>query len=222
MQGNLHKSFGSPSGGLFVSPLGQSVMTNDILEQITEDYLRELGYFTQHNIPYRPTEDYKGGTHSDIDVIAVHPLKKLNDPERVIVVSCKSWQEGVDLKTIINRLENDPAKRMREGLVMDVFREIANKKWSDALINEVYKRTNQKSFIFYITAIFFKGDKKAFQDYGGFKNNLTDCTMRLVDLEEMFSFLWSNLTKTPTHSESSRLLQVMKAAKLEVSKIIKS
>ena len=29
---------------------------------------------------------------SDIDVLAIHPL--LEGPEKVIAVSCKSWQEG--------------------------------------------------------------------------------------------------------------------------------
>ena len=66
-------------------------MTNDILEQIVDDYFRDLGYFTQHNVPYRP-DDFKS-MHSDIDVIAINPRKK--GLERVVVISCKSWQSGI-------------------------------------------------------------------------------------------------------------------------------
>ena len=33
-------------------------MKEDVLEQIVDDYLQHLGYFTQHNIRFRPRKDH--------------------------------------------------------------------------------------------------------------------------------------------------------------------
>ncbi len=58
------------------------------------------GYFTMHNVKFKPRKDHpdwirdKDAVASDIDVLAINPL--LNGPDRVIVVSCKSWQAGFD------------------------------------------------------------------------------------------------------------------------------
>src|SRR6056297_891690 len=69
--------------------------TEDILEQLTDDYLQFRGYFTQHNIKYRPRSDqdnFEGrqdSNHSDIDVLGFN--RQLEGPEQVWAVSCKSW-----------------------------------------------------------------------------------------------------------------------------------
>ena len=72
----------------------------DILEQIVEGYLIHKGYFVQHNIKFRPSQgsprlrySKKDSNHSDIDVIGYHP--KIEDERKVMVVSCKSWQERI-------------------------------------------------------------------------------------------------------------------------------
>ena len=68
-------------------------MKEDILEQLTDDYLQVKGYFTQHNVKFRPDashadfETKKDSNHSDIDVLGFNP--KLSGPERVLAVSCK-------------------------------------------------------------------------------------------------------------------------------------
>ncbi len=73
----------------------------DILEQIVEEYLLHMGYFVRHNLKFRPQKGDRGfnsrqhSNHSDIDVIGIHPLK--TGIERVVVVSCKSWQQGFNL-----------------------------------------------------------------------------------------------------------------------------
>lgn len=51
-------------------------MKEDVLEQIVDDYLQHLGYFTQPNIRFRPRKDHPDfqsrpdSVFSDIDVVA--------------------------------------------------------------------------------------------------------------------------------------------------------
>lgn len=50
-------------------------MKEDILEQMVDEYLQHKGYFTRHNIKFRPAGDHaeydtrQDAVHSDIDVI---------------------------------------------------------------------------------------------------------------------------------------------------------
>lgn len=70
-------------------------MKEDILEQLVDDHLQSDGYFTRHNIKFRPRPDHpefiksQDSNHSDIDVVGFNPLKY--GCRRVIAVSCKSW-----------------------------------------------------------------------------------------------------------------------------------
>lgn len=84
-------------------------MKEDVLEQVVDDYLMHKGYFTRHNLRFRPASDHiefdrrADAVHSDIDVVGIHPT--LEGPERVLAVSCKAWQAGFD-----------PAAKVREIL----------------------------------------------------------------------------------------------------------
>jgi hypothetical protein len=72
----------------------------DVLEQVVDDYLQSLGFLTRGNVRYRPSAahpDYvaqKDSGWGDIDVIGYSPTRYGAD--RVWVVSCKSWQVGLD------------------------------------------------------------------------------------------------------------------------------
>ncbi len=54
-------------------------MKEDILEQLVDDYLKFNGYFTAHNVKFRPSEEHPNYSQrddcvaSDIDVIGFHP-----------------------------------------------------------------------------------------------------------------------------------------------------
>lgn len=84
-------------------------MKEDILEQITADYLNLCGYFTLTNIKYRPEKtdhDWncrKDSVYSDIDVVGFNPHMK--PPRRVVAVSCKSWQAGFSPQWEIEAIE---------------------------------------------------------------------------------------------------------------------
>ena len=52
-------------------------MKEDILEQLVDEYLMHKGYFTMHNVKFKPRSDHpdyireKDAVASDIDVLAI-------------------------------------------------------------------------------------------------------------------------------------------------------
>lgn len=86
-------------------------MKEDVLEQIVDDYLKFSGYFTTHNVGFRPRKDHpdyvskQDSVHSDVDVVGLHPRK--TGVEHVVVVSCKAWQGGFDASAKLAELRGD-------------------------------------------------------------------------------------------------------------------
>lgn len=185
-------------------------MYNDVLEQITEDYLKQLGYFTLHNVPYKLSS---GGVASDIDVIAIHPTK--TDISKVIVVSCKSFQHGIHLKETLS-LTNTPDKKVRGSNTRKRYKELVDKEWSESLRKEVERLTGQKEFIFYLSATkyIYKELENDFLNHKLFKENLKGCEIRLISLEEMVLRIQEQVTKTTTPAKSTvgRLIQLICAS----------
>jgi hypothetical protein len=178
-------------------------MINDVLEQITEDYFRFKGYFTQHNVKYRPSiKDPAYNVHSDVDMVAVHPKKKGID--RVCVVSCKSWHGGMQIERTLREIKQN------KGKVRRTFREISMPVWSKALQAQIKKFTGSKNFVFYLVITKFKGNKDDWENFLFFKNNLKGCKIKLIDMETIVKEVWGTTSIiTPAHSELSRLLQMI-------------
>src|SRR6266851_4204870 len=111
-------------------------MKEDILEQLVDDYLKSCGFFTIHNVKFQPDKNSADflqkddSVPSDIDVLGFHPMRQGAD--RTWVVSCKSWQAGFDPKRRIELIEMN--KRISGRFAWQSFRELAKKKWADALI----------------------------------------------------------------------------------------
>ena len=86
-------------------------MKEDVLEQIVDDYLKFSGYFTTHNVGFRPRADHpdyvrnQDSVYSDVDVVGYHPAK--DGVARVIAVSCKAWQAGFDASAKLAELRNE-------------------------------------------------------------------------------------------------------------------
>lgn len=193
-------------------------MTNDILEQVAEDYFRSQGYFTQHNVPYQP--ELKGSQYavgSDIDILAVNPTEQ--DKAQVVAVSCKSWQNGVNIPKILEALDKNPNKIIAGKECWKSFRELARKEWAKALRKEVHRLTGRNVFTFCLAVIRFTGggDPQAWERAPLFKKNLPGCDIWLLDLRKMVNKLYGKLDTTPAHSELSRLLQLVKAGGGEIS-----
>ncbi len=190
-------------------------MKEDILEQITADYLNLKGYFVLTNTKYRPSTsdpEWSGkrdGVYSDIDVIGFHPRKL--PPHKVIAVSCKSWQEGFWAEFELNAIAIGKIVSGRER--WKTFRELASPKWGRAFRNKIYELTRQTKFEHWIVCTKF-GDPSKEGDWvhnPTFHKNLTPY-LRIVSLEDIFRETIEGTTTTPANSELGRLIQLLKVA----------
>src|SRR4051794_34758931 len=74
-------------------------MTEDVLEQVVDDWLRRQSYFTRTNVRFGPKlgdSGYSSKDHnqqSDLDVLAIRPTAPAG-PRRVFAIACKAMQQG--------------------------------------------------------------------------------------------------------------------------------
>jgi hypothetical protein len=176
-------------------------MKEDILEQLVDDYLKFNGLFTVHNVKFQPAvtaPDYvkkDDCVASDIDVIGFHPMYE--GANRVLAVSCKSWQAGFDPREKIAAIEGDKIVSGRQA--WRAFRELVKKKWADGLIAEIERLTGSCQFT-YVTAVTkLRGDPAIWQNHQPFRANLRGNPIRILTLQEMLSDLYGK-TKTTVAS----------------------
>lgn len=125
-------------------------MTEDVLEQIVDDWLRRGGYFTRTNVRFGPVvgdAGYSSRAHnqrSDLDVLAV----KLTETgaTRVLAVSCRAMQAGSSPNRWLaaadaNRVYNGKDARKH-------FRELWDPVWAAALRKRVYELTGSHHFTY--------------------------------------------------------------------------
>ena len=196
-------------------------MKEDILEQITADYLNMLGYFTLTNVKYRPSKDepdwdgHKDGVHSDIDVVGYNPLE--HPPSRVIAVNCKSWQTGFWAKDEIEDIANNKEVSGKER--WKAFRELANPKWARAFRNKIMEITGESEFEHWIvcTKLCDNHNVSMWTTNHRFTKNLTPY-LRIVEMKDIFQETKSMINTTPSNSELGRLIQLLKVAAPELCK----
>ena len=192
-------------------------MKEDILEQMVDEYLMHKGYFTMHNVKFKPPSsdpDFVGNQDavaSDIDVIAFHPRKE--GPERVIVVSCKSWQEGFDPVACLNNIENDKKYAGRDA--WRGFRELCKPKWSRSFMDAVERVTGTRRFTYWtaVTSVHKNRDKSIWETNSSFVTALEGNPIRLMSFADMLDDVWSQLSTTPAATELGRMIQLMKASR---------
>jgi hypothetical protein len=198
-------------------------MKEDILEQLVDSYfLKQQGSFTKHNLKYKPDatkykpEDTKKySVHSDIDIISYNPIKK-----QTTVVSCKSWQNGFNVKTYLNYLEKDKMKIISGRSVWKSFRELTDELWAEAFLQKIQDETGSKNFkyIIAVTKLINKDFKADFCNSPTFLNILTEkgknkVTIDFLTIEEIIdSFQLSASSHTVESSEIGRILQLLNAA----------
>lgn len=195
-------------------------MKEDVLEQIVEDHLQLQGYFTRHNLRFRPSADAPGyesakdSVSSDIDVVGFNPLRE--GPERVRVVSCKSWQTGLNPTYKLGQLQGTKKNGKRE--TWKSLREIWDPKWNRAFRDRIKEATGSDRFHYSIAVTKLTGKvnaetaAKTWMDDPTIAQNLDGCTFSFLTLEDMWSDLQASLTTTPASSEIGRLAQLLKAA----------
>ncbi len=184
-------------------------MKEDILEQLVDDYLRARGYFTSHNLKFLPRKDHpefdskQDSNHSDIDVLGYHP--GLSGPDRVMAVSCKSWQTGFRVPTKIHELETNRIVSGRES--WKAFRELMKPKWSEAFIAAVESATGTQNFTYVTAVTTIKGDARLWETYQPFRDAMRGNPIKLLSLTEMLTVLMASLNTTIANSQLGRTLQ---------------
>ncbi|MGY2488216.1 hypothetical protein [Cupriavidus sp. CP313] len=190
-------------------------MKEDILEQMVDEYLQHRGYFTRHNLKFRPARDHEDyhsqsdSVASDIDVIGLHPSKSGSD--RIVVVSCKSWQAGFRPKYWCAAIDANKKVGGREAWMG--FRELVKPKWADAFRHEIRNATGSDTFT-YITAVtrLAEPDRTCWEQNPIFLENLAGNPIRLITFREMLDEVFSDINSTPAASQMGRMLQLIKAA----------
>jgi Nuclease-related domain len=198
-------------------------MKEDILEQIVDEYLMHRGYFTMHNVKFKPDRTHpefvtkQDSVASDIDVIAVHP--KLTGPERVIVVSCKSWQEGFDPLGFIKAIESNGKWAGRDA--WRVVRELCSPKWTSAFFMAIEAATGTSSFTYWtaVTSLTKGRDKATWENNATFVDAMRGNPIRIVAFADMLDEVWDQLSTTPAATDLGRTVQLIKASRWLESKI---
>ncbi len=194
-------------------------MKEDVLEQIAEDWLQLHGYFTIHNVAFKPRKDsaeyvsQQDSVASDIDVLGIHPRRSGTD--RVIAISCKSWQTGFDATSKLAELRGEKKNPKRE--TWKHFRELWVPKWSEAFVDAIEDKTGQREFTYRIAVTKLRGDRTAWGEDPTIMSNLRGCDIGFVTFEEMWTEIMapnSSGSMKPAPSEIGRLAQLLKAAGL--------
>jgi hypothetical protein len=186
----------------------------DVLEQIVEDYLQFNGYFTVHNVRFKPSvnhPDFKlrdDAISSDVDIVGYHP--RLRGTNRVVAVSCKAWQEGFDATGMLALLRGDRKDQKRAKYL----RELRVPKWSEAFRAKIKDLTGADSFSYRIAVTRLRGNAQAWETEPKIQENLPGCSVGFLTLETMWAEMLKELSTTPASSEIGRLAQLLKAAGL--------
>jgi hypothetical protein len=189
-------------------------MKEDILEQISEDYLQSKGYFTKKNTKFRPHLSHpdfntkKDSSHSDIDVIGFNP--NIQGTDRVWVISCKSWQGGFDPRAIIAGIERNKIRSGRE--TWKAFRELVSPKWSHAFLLEVKRLTGADEFTYVTVVTRLIGQRATWESYTRFIQSLNGNPIKLLTFREMIAEILPNLKTTLAASDLGRTMQLLKVA----------
>lgn len=188
-------------------------MKEDVLEQLASDYLEAMGYFTLANIKFRPDSsdpDYdsrQDSVHSGIDVLGFCPTRTGN--ERVVAVSCKSFQEGFWPEWEVKAIDENKIVSGREAWRR--YRELVVPKWARAFRTCIRDLTGENSFV-YITAVTkANGDRSPWENNTKFRETLGN-DIRLLSLNDMVQAVLPMLTNTVANSELGRTLQLFKAS----------
>ena len=138
----------------------------------------------------------------------------------MMVITCKSWQDGFEIAGMARSLLTDPPNEMIGGKpAWKHFRELVVPKWSAAFLSAVKSATNTEEFI-HVTAITAATDineKSVWENEPRFKAALKENPLRIVTLSEMLEHISAQLGTTVASSQFSRTIQLIKAAGMAAS-----
>lgn len=159
--------------------------------------------------------------HSDIDVLGVNVITK-----EVFAVSCKSWQNGMNLKKYLKVLSNPDNNHTQVSgrSVWKAFRELCHPVWAKAFQEKIFEETGSKSFTYIIAVTkLVKADlAEDFTTNSFFLRQLSgdgeyDVKIQLLTLSEMIRVINKGReTTTVEPTKIGRFLQFVSAAGLEI------
>ena len=198
-------------------------MTEDILEQVVDDWLRRKGYFTRTNVRFGPGIDDVGyvprdhNQMSDLDVIAVNPRLRRNDPAAVFAVSCKAMQEGFSPNCWLAAVENGRAYKGRaKGAAWKHLREQWDPVWAASLRSRVEELTGatRYTYVLAVTRLGRRGsaDMGVLRDHPRVGPNLGRTPCELWTFSRMWADLSEDVGEQIEPSHVGRLAQLLKAA----------
>lgn len=177
------------------------------------------GYFTRHNLKFRPRVDHpeyvrnQDCVASDIDVLGYNP--HLPEPERVMAVSCKSWQAGFDVRAKLVEISDDKVRSGRKA--WKGFRELVKPKWSDAFLSAITTFTGCDRFTYVTAVTSFRGDRVLWEQHAPFVEALRGNPIRLMSLSEMMVEVLPQLSRTVAATQLGRTLQLLKASGCKIT-----
>lgn len=190
----------------------------DILEQLVEEYLIHNGYFVRHNIKFIPRDDHidyvknQDSNHSDIDVLGYNPLVEGSD--RICAVSCKSWQFGFNPVTELRNINSGKIVRGRKA--WKAFRELTTDKWAEAFIDAIRLSCGSDRFTYVLAVAKLKGEKEAWEQNPKFLDRMKGNPIKIITFREMINEIYPRLGTTLAASEIGRMLQMFKAAGIDI------
>ena len=211
-------------------------MKEDILEQIAEDfYSKKVGCFTKHNIKFRPSKKEPtyiakyDSVHSDIDLIIIDTNKR----NKIITVSCKSWQGGFDILNFKNALEGalnkQPNKTIGKRDGWCAFRELCIHRWTNSFLKILRNELNvvdtqeiKLEYVILCTKI-TRGSLKDKSDFENseaikkyFKRKKVNMKLKVITIDETIAEILKIMNEKDTpyveNTHLSRTLQLMIAS----------
>lgn len=192
-------------------------MKEDVLEQVVDDYLQSIGFLTTHNVRFKPSPshpDYvanQDSVPSDIDVLGYAPNRFGAD--RVWVISCKAWQEGLDPGKRLDELRQEKVKGKSQ--VWRRHREVWSPKWGLALCDRVEELTGQRGFRYFTAVTRLRGKVSRWHEWRE-EEQIQTCLegnwVGFLRLEDMWQRTIATSTTTLAGSVMGRLAQMLIAA----------
>lgn len=211
-------------------------MKEDILEQIAEDfYSKKVGYFTKHNIKFRPSKKEStyiakyDSVHSDIDLIIIDTHER----NKIITVSCKSWQGGFDIlkykNTVEDALNKQPSKTTGKRDDWCAFRELCIHRWTNSFLKILRNELNvvdtqeiELEYVILCTKI-TRGSLKDKSDFENseaikkyFKRKKVNMKLKVITIDETIAEILKIMNEKDTpyveNTHLSRTLQLMIAS----------
>jgi hypothetical protein len=155
-------------------------------------------------------------------------------PERVHVVTCKSWQGGFGLKNWLSDIEkeakyNEPSVGFNQRERWKYFRELVSDKWMEAFLDTIEAETGQRDFTYTIAVTKLNGTEQERQSFeesnvlkARFKAKGSNIVIKVLTLENVIAEFTKRIAAKDTPSleatDVGRLLQLIHAAGLRVTK----